>query len=617
MSFFIRCTAVLFAALAMLAATFAAAQTAQVGGDREARGTEKMRIEYVHYRPAKWNTEQITEYENEHPNQGGLLYIYFRNTGDKPLDLRYWRANGQDESYWVLNHFVAWHRLWNNHTPPGGLGVLEINATSEDFGEGEEFAFAYVDRSWAPVATYTTELVPDPVQVSHIRVLPGMEAIEVHVRHTGGDALSFQNLAVENHEVTEATWRTDALEGPGHTIVRASLAKPLTPSELLVTGVTVRTGFSKRTVYAHRRAFVDAFPIGIWRNDPELWDRFHRLHIDTFVSGHNPEDKFYTEAAPKYGFKGMVHTGMPLSVDAVRALADEPAVSCWMIRDEPDWSIPANIMNYADQSVRKYNSTKPTFITLCRNIKFMEYAPISDIPCQDHYSVTAPSSSKWPHFYGTRLEETGYYTEDLKYAAEPKGVWVWTQGIADWSERPKRPVPTPNELAVQLVQNLGYGAKGILWFNWSDKHQEKYPEAVDAMQHWGRVMKVLRQDFLAAEPANLDVHAPAEVDVMPLVNWNTVLLCVTNRDYDLHPEAYPFRTQEQVAVSFDLPAWMAPKAALAIDPDGVKPLPLDVDEGRATITFDTIEAARTAVLMNDPARQQLYEQAYNTAVNIE
>lgn len=31
----------------------------------------------------------------------------------------------------------------------------------------------------------------------------------------------------------------------------------------------------------------------------------------------------------------------------------------------------------------------------------------------------------------TRLEETAYYTRDLKYAAEPKLIWVWTQGIAN------------------------------------------------------------------------------------------------------------------------------------------------------------------------------------------
>lgn len=608
---------VLVCCVGLLAASRGPAQTAQVGGDARARGSERITFEYVHYRPAKWNTEQITELENEFPNQGGLIYLYFRNNGGEPLDLRYWRANGQDESYWVLNHFVAWHRLYRNGIPPGGLGVLEINATAGDFGPGREFSFAWVDRSWRPVGTYSGVLEPDPVQISYLRVLPGMQEVEVHVRHTGGARIRFGDVRVEGHEVTETDWRARALDGAGHTIARAKLARPLQPAELLVAGVEVRGGGSARAVHAHRRAFEDYFPIGIWTNGPDLWDTLHRLHIDTMVGPRGADDAFYTEAAPKYGFRSMVHTGMPLDVDAVRGLADNPSVLCWMIRDEPDWSIPPNVMLYADEEVRRNNRTKPTFITLCRNIKFMEYAPIADIPCQDHYSVTAPSSSKWPFLYGTRLEETAWYTEDLRYASEPKGVWVWTQGIADWGQRVKRPVPTPEEAAAQLVLNLGRGAKGILWFNWHRERATVYTDIIDAMRGWGRVMKVLREDFLASEPALLDTAAPDQVDVAPLLNWDNLVLCLTNTDYDIHPEAYPFREKTDVAVSVALPAWLEPAAALHVAPDGIHPLPLETEGGRATLTLPKLHDTAVVVLANDSNTQAAYEAAYQAARAVE
>ena len=589
--------------LACLLTTVTFAQTAQVGGDREARGTEKAAIEYVHYRPAHWNTEQVTEYENEFPNEGGLIYVYFRNKqASEPLDLRYWRANGRDESYWVLNHFISWHRLYQNNIAPGELGVLEINATSKDFAEGEPFRFSLVDRSWRPALHYDGKLTVDPVQVSFIRVLPGMQAVEVHVRYLGNERLLFQDLMIDGHAVEHVDWRADRLQGPGQTIARVQLAEPLKPSELLIVQIGVREGFKQRTIFAHRRAFADIFPIGLWNSDPENWERFHQLNFDTMVGPGRGDHPFYTEAVEKYGFRSMVHTGMPANIDMIRDLADNPAVVCWMIRDEPDWSIPANIMLYADEEVRQRNDTKPTFITLCRNIKFFEYAPIPDIACQDHYSVTAPSSSKWPAPYGTRLEETAYYTEDLKRAAEPKPVWVWTQGIANWGERPKRPVPTPEEAAAQLILNLGRGAKGILWFNWSDELVPKYPDLMACIGGWSRVMKVMREDFLTSEPANLNVKAPVQVDVATLVNWDKVILCITNTDYDIDPEAYPFREKVDLEVSLDLPAWITPKTAVQVSLEGVAPRAFTVEGSRATVTLPKLHDVALIVLANDDVK---------------
>lgn len=602
-----RITTSLFAFFVILSAFPATAQTAQVGGDREARGADKAVVEYVHYRPARWNTEDITEFENEFPNEGGLIYVYFRNNQtEKNLDLRYWRANGQDESYWVLNHFVSWHRLYRNNLAPGELGVLEINATSKDFAEGEPLRFSMVDGSWLPAMHFDGTLTPDPVQVCLLRVLPGMKSVEVHIRYTGDDRILFQDITIDGHTVEQVDWRVDRLPGAGHTIARVTLAEPLQPAQLLVARVSVREGVSSRTVYAHRRAFEDIFPIGLWNSNQENWEQFKALNLDTMVGPHHSDHAFYTEAVPKYGFRSMVHTGMPVNVDTLRDLGDNPAVVCWMTRDEPDWSIPANVMLYADEEVRQRNHTKPTFITLCRNIKFFEYAPIPDIACQDHYSVTAPSSSKWPTPYGTRLEETAYYTEDLKRAAEPKPIWVWTQGIADWGERPKRPVPTPEEAAAQLILNLGRGAKGILWFNWSNELVPKYPDLMAAIGGWSRVMQVLRADLLASEPATLDVAAPENVDVAPLINWDKVILCVTNTDYDIHPEAYPFRDKENVEIALDVPPWITPKVALQVSPDGTASREFAVENGRVTVKLPKLHDAAVVVLANEDV-QASYE----------
>lgn len=593
--------------LSLIIAGAAAAQTAQVGASRTVRSSEKLKIEYVHYRPAEWEKEKIVEFENEIENRGGLVYVYYTNTTEKPVSLYFYRINGQDTSYWLLNHFLAWDREYHSTIAPGQTTVLELNGTTADFGPDKPFELQLVDRAEGIAAKAETTLKKDPVQVAYIRVLPDMQTLEVHVRHEGKGALSYGPITVPGAEVTGCDWVGAEQKGPGHAIARVSLAAPLAPASLLMVRVPVMEGRDERAVFAHRRAFADEFPIGTWTGRDDTLATLRRLHIDTFVN-HPGGD------AEKYGLRSMVHTGVPVNADTVKKFSGHPSLVCWMLQDEPDWSIAPNIMLHCDTALRQMDSTRPTFITLCRNIKFFEYAPISDIPCQDHYSVTAPSSSKWPKFYGTRLEEMAWYTRDLKTASEPKGVWVWSQGIAGWGERPKRTVPTPEELAVQLVLNLGRGAKGILWFNHDKKVAEKYPDAEEAMGRWGRVMRVLREDFLAAEKATLPVKAPDKVDVAPLVSRDKVLLCLVNTDYEIHPEAYPFQEKTNVRLTVDLPNWIQPVKAVRVTPDGVKPVEMSVAKGKANITLERLYDCDILALVNDEADVTAMEAEYQQAL---
>jgi hypothetical protein len=582
-----------------LAANPAPGQSAQVGADRGARGKNDLRVEYVHYRPAVWEQEQVKEYESDIVNEGGLFHVYCRNVTDKRVDLRFWRFNGQDESYWRLNHFIAWDRAWDKSIEPGEYCVLEINAVTDDFAEGNDADFYWVNRAGSPSAHYAGKLLPDPVRISFVRVLPGLDEVEVHVRYSGDAKLSLGEIGLANHTVRDLDWKGAAMKGAGHAIARFRADPPLQNGELMILNVAATEGGEDRTVYTHRRAFADYFPIGVWSGTPESWEMLHRHHIDTFVAGHRKEDAFYQDFAYRLGLRCMVHTGIPVSVDTIRSVQNEDALLCWMIMDEPDWSIPSNIMEFVDRTVRMYDSNKPTFITLCRNIKFFEYASIADIPCQDHYSVTAPSSSIWPKFYGTRLEETAYYTRDLKEASEPKPIWIWSQAIANWGERPKRPVPTPEELASQLIFNLGRGAKGILWFNYDDEVARKYPDVLEAMRDWGRVMGVLREDFLASDPLAADVKAADDIDVALLAARDRMILCVNNLDYEIDPEAYPFTEKANVEIEIALPDWITPAAVVRVAPDGIAPAGFKVKGGRLTVTLDRLKVCDVLVALNE------------------
>lgn len=576
----------------MLLAALAPAQTAQVGADAKAPILQRLAVEHVAFRPARWDHTNITEAEPDFPNQGGLVSVYFRNTTDKPMNLRFWRLNGQDESYWRLNRQIAWDRVLGDQLAPGAYGVLEINGITPDFAEGKEFRFAYVDNSWMGAGGIQTTLKEDPAQVSFIRVLPGLQEVEVFVRQRATGTTRYGTVELPGHTVTESTWATEQHDGPGLNIARVKLAAPLASAQTLIVRVALQDAQGDRVLFAHRRAFADYFPIGTWGADEDLRDELHRMHIDTCVMGGSKTDSFWATDAARLGMKAMVHTGVITEVDRVREFTGHPNLAVWMLQDEPDWSIPAQQMLLADATVRRYDSTAPTFITLCRNTKFFEYAPIPDIACQDHYSVTAPSSSKWPKFYGTRLEETGIYTADLKAAAEPKPTWVWSQGLFDWDERPKNPVPTASELGVQLVQNLGYGAKGILWFSYKSGLGEKYPETRAAMTAWGRNMKLLREDLLGAEPFPVPVKTNDKVDALLLTGRDSALLCVTNKNYELDPVAYKFTPHEALPLDVTLPPWLAQAGSVTrIDDKQCAPVPFRAAPGGIQIDGGTLTDA--------------------------
>ena len=52
-----------------------------------ARAADALRVDYVAYRQAKCEEEKVVEPENERPNQGGLVSVYFTNVSDEPIRL--------------------------------------------------------------------------------------------------------------------------------------------------------------------------------------------------------------------------------------------------------------------------------------------------------------------------------------------------------------------------------------------------------------------------------------------------------------------------------------------------------------------------------------------------
>jgi len=580
-----------------------------------AKGLE---YEYVGFRPAQWETEKATEVEEGIPNEGGFLTVYFRNTSEEPIRLAHWHANGQDESYWRIEYFISWDRVYDKELEPGELGVLEICSIKKEFSEGKDFDFAFVNRgSWRSAGTLQTTIREDPVQIALIHFKTGLKDLEVHVRNRSQDEVQLKSIEVDGEEIESVDWVGEKMVGPSNAIARIRLREPLSTSDVTYVKVGLTDKEGERSILSHRRAFEDFFPIGTWGVREENPAIYSHHHIDTCVYGGNPNDNFYTDIAPKYGFRTMTPIEGYHAIDRLRGLSGHPVPACWLLSDEPDWSRIPTEMLVRDREVRSIEKTKPTFITYCRNVKFFEYAQISDIPCHDHYSVTAPSTSKWPTRYGTRLEETAYYTRDLKLASEPKPIWVWSQGVHEWDQRPKMPLPTANELIAQLWLNVGRGAKGILWFTFDLEMGEKYPETRKAVQDCGRLLRLTRDDFIASEPYEAGVESREKIDVATLTTWDKVFVFVFNQDYEIDDEAYPWKPVENVTLSLNLPDWIRPEAALELKPEGIETIQSNREGERVSLDLGRVEVCRVLVLSNDANLKDRYQQDWGNILEDE
>ena len=158
-------------------------------------------IEYVHYRPVSYETEKVIERQNERKNEGGLVFVYLKNISDNKIGFRNWYLNRKESIEFRLSGDIAWDRLHPEKLAPGEMGVLEISGISEDFASDKPFEFAVIDKSWRPAGAIRTTLKRDPIEMTFVRVLPGMKEVQVHISNSGEKDLQILDAEVVGSKV--------------------------------------------------------------------------------------------------------------------------------------------------------------------------------------------------------------------------------------------------------------------------------------------------------------------------------------------------------------------------------------------------------------------------------
>lgn len=575
-------------------------------------------VEYISLRPAKWEETALIEEINEKRNLGGLVFIYYKNKSKHPVHLREWYLNDRESGHFRLAGDIAWDRRYSHTLQPGETAVQEISGVSNDFQIGKPANFKILNNNWQTTLEHNSIFEPEKFRITSIVFDSTLTSAIVHIKSFIPDPAQILTVSVENRNIEKFTVTSPNIEKNGHVVVNLKFEKSFTPGELCLIKVETEVKGKQEIFYSHRNAYPDFFPNGTWSIDPPQYKDAHLHHLNTMVKGGKSTDSYFAQEFEKEGFKTMTHTGLIPNIDMIRDLKNHPAVVCWYIQDEPDWLHHPQSVFAAHQMTKVYSQEKPTMITLCRNVKFFEYAFIPDIPCQDHYSVTAPTSSKWPYVYGTRLEETGFYTRDLKYASEPKPVWVWTQGVHLWDERPKMPLPTPDELGAQLFFNLGQGAKGNLWFTFQEEAGRLFPQTKKALQNYSRIIRLTENELLASDPLSSQIISPQNLDVAPLISSDQLTVFLTNLDYQIHDSSYIWNPLENFEILIKLPDWFDINSGFEIQPEnGIKELLWTIEDGVLKISVDEIKMGKIFIFSSDMERIKTYLNRFDRILQLE
>ena len=583
-------------------------------------GTGKLEIDKVVFRPAQWEQEKVREERNERPNKGGLVFVYYTNTSDRPIRIARFIINRKDQGFYTQSGDMAWTRSYGDKIAPGETKVYEINAVSSIFSEGKDFSIILVDREkWSAIARREVKLEKEQLRITSIIWQEDMEQFTLHLQNNSDRKWDIKGLSLNGKKVADLLSTARSIEPKGHIILSGRTEKPLIRGSICVAALDLVNEGENLRVLGHRTCYDSYFAIGTWGIDKHRFDEAkNRLHLNTFMRGGRSSDEFYSKTNKEYGFRVLTHTGMYPDIDKIKDLKELEDVSFWYLQDEPDNNRTAEAVLFSNEMTKQYDVTKPTMVTLCRNVRFFEFAFIPDVACMDHYSVGAPTSSVWPHRYGTKLEETGYYTRDLKQAAFPKPIWVWSQGLFNWDERPEQQVPTAKELTYQLISNLGNGAKGILWFTIKEKQAKKYPGSLLAMRQCGRIMEMLGQDLLQGDPLQTQIESDGKLIIHPIISKDKLILFVLNGDYTIDPAAYQWNPKQDLDLKLKIPSWFSVESAYELIPEeGLNNVSYQLKNNSLSLNIKKIEAYKIFVFDAKRADLKKLQASYNALKHME
>ena len=449
---------------------------------------------------------------NDILEDGGTVFIALKNNGTQsmqiPRDKIMLLFNGTMTPLTTLENSsrnVGWSRMWPQDMSTG-TGILNA-------GERMMLTINFAGRN--PVFKEGSmmvggiQLTPDifidfpeePLVTPELRIgsiVPGRDwrSMTVYMRNTSNKNITLNQLHINGVQRNDVQIIGSKIVPGSVGIMKVNFDKEMIGEQNLdilvkgtLSGAEINVGYPLRML---TEAWV---PIGTWESNlaehpNENILEMRNLLIDVYWKA--PFSDLQRSLYDRFHIKTSASVTQP---NRAVNQQDNPSFCVWQCGEEPELQGLRGLDVLNTTMIHWHEKMHPTYLNLCENRRYSNFAHINEIICMDHYGISASTNftSGWDPdgsgvFYNSLngLHAVMDMADQLKDNSEPQRMWVWSQLAFDnWTAR-----PFGNYW--QAWAQVGSGAKGLLWFVMKKNYTSTNSALVAAARRFTKEFSMVR-----------------------------------------------------------------------------------------------------------------------------
>jgi len=542
------------------------------------------------------------------PDEGGLLYVFVRNTDGEPDGIDSITVyNGAGETV-VPDGWLVWPPVMDDSN--GNISTVTIKGIGAPLQEGSAVNVVVHSTNGASDSIFIPALATPGLRLANAIPSQDGETLFLYLRNDAPTDMLLNDLYINGQHYD--------LGGSGAvTSMRGDFIIP--PGKLDILTITYGIDLSRTAPLAirleHHAAFTSVplwvsagirvvppdLPIGSWHSsglNPENEEgrkRLRRIGVEMLHGPGNANNmadgfqRYHISTIKEAGFGDPFNPANAAS--EIQNLGQQGFIKVWSVDDEPDLhGKPIDQQLLKAKAYRDNDPTTNTYVNLAVQKKYQRYGYYTDIVGMDHYA--APSAPNViPLTYVPVIgrmsepEEALEYSDVLKWNTEPRRNWNWVQLAGSvWDHQ-----PAPAAINYQFWAHVMAGAKGLEYFvaqsNTEDAFPQQWNEGITLFKEW----KQIRNLCLYGEPVltgtvTSNVNAKARTLVGP---EGMVVMVLNNTLRFTGNSLTGFNTlfdPVNYNVEFDIPTWLTGVSAYMLtDSTKIPVFMQQLPNGRARI----------------------------------
>lgn len=236
------------------------------------------------------------------------------------------------------------------------------------------------------------------------------------------------------------------------------------------------------------------------------------------------------------------------------------------------------------------------------------YHQLTDIPAVDPYYTEQQDFQDFgdPYYfqYHTRPTYVKAVAEISQSSGQPKPLHVILLSCRYQTDKYKGRFATPDEKRIEVYYSIGSGAKDLSYWMFPTCLNDGTPEAKalwDEIGIIGAEVRTAGPVIKSSCPVDLPVKANKFLWVKTLLSGNDTLEVITvNENVACDRLGSVVRPCQNTKVNVTLPSWLAPKDAFDVTSEGIKSLEWKQDAGAVELSLGTLNVSSLVIVTANP-----------------